>query len=112
LTYIKRNENGEIISVHKDQSDEHEEYLEDSNVELKDFLMKAEQPQVLKGSLSSSDREMVRVIDDLINLLIEKQVFVFTELPEAVQAKLNTRSTMRSEMNPLGDLVGDGDEIF
>jgi len=112
LTYIKRNESGEIISVHKDQSDEHEEYLEDSNLELKNFLMKTEQPQMLKGSLSSSDGEMVRVIDDLINLLIEKQVFVFTELPEAVQAKLNTRSTMRSEMNPLGDLVGDGDEIF
>jgi len=112
LTYIKRNEDGEIISVHKDQSAEYLEYLEDSNLELKNFLMKVEMSEMLKNSLSSSDREMIRVIDDLIDLLIEKQVFVFTELPEAVQAKLNTRNTMRSEMNPLGDLVGDSDEIF
>jgi len=112
LTYIKRNEDGEIISAHKDQSAEYLECLEDSNLELKNFLMKVEMSEMLKNSLSSSDREMIRVIDDLIDLLIEKQVFVFTELPEAVQAKLNTRNTMRSEMNPLGDLVGDSDEIF
>ena len=112
MAYIKRNNYGEIISIHENDGNEHLEYLENDTLELKKFLIKAEVPKMLKNSLSSTDGEMVRVIDDLINLLIEKQVFVFTELPEAVQIKLNTRSTMRSEMNPLGDLVGDGDEIF
>jgi len=112
LAYIKRNDYGEIISAQKSQSDEYLEYLESDNSELKTFLKKSATPQMLKNSLSSSDGEMVRVIDDLIDLLVEKQVFVFTELPEAVQAKLNARSTLRSEMNPLENLVSGSDEIF
>jgi len=112
LAYIKRNDYGEIISVQKSQSNEYLEYLESENSELKTFLKKSASPQILKNSLSSSDGEMVRVIDDLIDLLVEKQVFVFTELPEAVQAKLNARSTLRSEINPLENLVSGSDEIF
>jgi len=65
-----------------------------------------------KTAGKTKDDEMIRVIDDLIGLLVEKQVFVFTELPEAVQVKLNVRSTMRSDINPLENLISESDDIF
>ncbi|NOQ16390.1 MAG: hypothetical protein GQ581_04975 [Methyloprofundus sp.] len=112
MSYVKRNDLGKITGVNEEQSDEYVEYLEGGNAELISFFTDNGFPQKIKDTLFVSDGEMVRVIDDLIHLLVEKEVFVFTELPEAVQEKLNSRSKMRAEINPLGDLVGESDEIF
>jgi hypothetical protein len=45
--------------------------------------------------LRESDREVVRVLDDLINLLVEKNTIRFTDLPEAAQRKLMERRGLR-----------------
>jgi len=112
MSYIKRNREGEILGVQDEEDKHHTEYLKSDNPELQDFLKQKEDSGQIRESLSGSDAEMVRVIDDLIHLLVAKQVFVFTELPEAVQSKLNSRSKMRTEINPLEDLIGDSDAIF
>jgi len=112
MSYVKRNNAGEILDVQNKQDGSHREYLKSDNPELQSFLKQEEESGKIRQSLSGSDAEMVRVIDDLIHLLVEKQVFVFTELPEAVQSKLNSRSKMRTEINPLEDLIGDSDDIF
>jgi len=112
MSYVKRNDAGEIFEVQSEQDGSHSEYLKNDNPELQAFLKQEDESDKIKQSLSGSDAEMVRVIDDLIHLLVEKQLFVFTELPEAVQSKLNSRSKMRTEINPLEDLIGDSDDIF
>jgi hypothetical protein len=43
---------------------------------------------------------------------MERQIFIFTELPEAVQAKLNARKQLRKDMNSLENLINDDDAIF
>jgi len=68
--------------------------------------------QQLRESLNISDAAMARVLEDVIDLLMEKQVFNFTELPEVVQHKLNTRRKLRHDVSVLSDLIADDDDIL
>lgn len=113
MGYVKRNKAGEIVVAVESKNEECQEWLENDNLELQSFLKMPNETQMnVQKSLMGSDSDMVRVIDDLIELLIKKQAFVFTELPEAVQVKLNARSKMRQEINPLENLLGESDDIF
>ena len=60
--------------------------------------------------LSQSDTAIVRVLEDLINELINRGVIKFTDLPVAAQDKLLSRQQTRSQLkNALGLLPGDDD---
>ena len=59
-------------------------------------------------ALQSSDADIARVTEDLIYLLIQKNIILFTELPEVVQTKLLSREQLRGELgqqviSPLSD---------
>jgi len=59
-------------------------------------------------ALQKSDADIARVTEDLIYLLVQKNIILFTELPEAVQAKLLSREKLRDELSgrvvsPLSD---------
>lgn len=59
------------------------------------------------GGFSTSDAQFVRVLEDLIDTLIEKGVIRHTDLPAAAQQKLLSRKGMRHSLqgalNPLVD---------
>ncbi|WP_093447789.1 hypothetical protein [Thiomicrospira sp. ALE5] len=57
-------------------------------------------------ALQDSDLEMIRVLDDLIELMIDKGVIQFTELPEQAQRKLLKRTQLRQGRRNL-DLLED-----
>ena len=57
--------------------------------------------------LQQSDLDMIRVLDDLINVLISKGVLRITDLPEAAQAKLVGRSKARDSLGGLHRLINE-----
>lgn len=57
-------------------------------------------------ALQQSDLDMIRVLDDLIELLIDKGVIQFTELPAQAQDKLLKRTQLRRGRRDL-DLLED-----
>lgn len=61
--------------------------------------------------LNNSDIELIRVLDDLIELLINKKVIKFTDLPNEAQQKLLMRQTLRKKTNHL-NLLDDEDDSF
>jgi hypothetical protein len=62
------------------------------------------------NALSQTDTSLVRVLEDLIDVLITRGVIQFTDLPEAAQAKLlERRETRASLINPLQLLPADDD---
>ena len=65
-------------------------------------------PNVLER-LAESDHALVRVLEDLIDTLIGKDVLHFTDLPEAAQAKLLERRHLRRSVNAL-NLIEDDDQ--
>jgi len=108
MPYIARNAANEIIGVHESQLEGHDHWLDAEEAEVKEFLIKHR----AKQSLTGSDVEMIRVVEDLIDVLMAKQIFVFTELPEAVQAKLTSRRKVREDMNSLQNLMDEDEAIF
>ncbi len=57
--------------------------------------------------LRQSDLEMIRVLDDLIQVLTQKGVIRVTDLPAAAQAKLMDRTQAREALDGLNHLITD-----
>jgi len=112
MPYVIRNNKGEIVTIHQNKNDENAQWLEENDSQIMAFINNTVAPSKVKRALTGSDNEMARVIEDLVDLLMEKQIFVYTELPEAVQAKLNIRKQLRQDMSSLENLIDEDDAIF
>lgn len=110
MPYIKRNNDGSICSLTHVANEEHQEYLQATSSEIAAFLSENDEDNLSKIALAESDRELARVTEDLINLLISKNIILFTELPEAVQQKLLNRERMRSSLHKVIDNFLDEDD--
>ena len=71
--------------------------------------MNNESKDKIIDALAQSDAELARVTEDLISVLVKKGTILFTDLPEAVQAKLLDREALRSklELNKVSFLSDD-----
>ena len=70
------------------------------------FLRASGELDALAQLLALSDNAIVRVLEDLIDLLIDKKLILFTELPAAAQEKLSGRKRIRQQLGS-GDLMVD-----
>ena len=112
MPYITRDNKGEIIELHNSPDKGDDNWIEPGNPEVLDFIKRIETTEKARQALTNTDTEMVRVVEDLIDILMERQVFIFTELPEAVQAKLSARKQLRKDMNSLENLINEDDSFF
>lgn len=101
MPFVKRNEDGDIVAVSKMRSSEFEEEHSLSEPELMSFL----EGQSVPGSIGDTDKAFVRVLEDVVELLIEKGVFMFTELPESAQQRMLERQRLRSELGDRLSLI-------
>ena len=65
----------------------------------------------LDRALRQSDADFIRVLDDLVYLLINKGMIVFTDLPTEARNKLMFRRRLRDRARDLSGLVGEAEEI-
>ena len=99
MPYIKRDTSGNIYSIAGQQDAEHHEFIAATNEELVAFLTGQSATDETKQTLAESDKDIARVTDDLIQLMINKNLILFTDLPEAVQQKLLSREKLRSHVS-------------
>jgi FMN phosphatase YigB (HAD superfamily) len=113
MPFVKRDATGRIVAVHRERSDEATEYLASGHPEIAELTdpegARSERPHMLQ-----SDLEMIRVYEDLIDILISKRIVVLTDFPTAAQEKLVRRKRLRSSLSSLTEVLGsdedDGDE--
>lgn len=108
--FVKRDSSGNIVGISDFQTFEYHELADDQSEEFLDFL-KAEARKVTQAEkhLNASDRELIRVIDDLIDILTTKGIIQFTDLPKAARDKLSQRQHLRQRSSGL-NLLDDADE--
>jgi hypothetical protein len=94
MPYIQRNVHGQIESVHRQPDLKASEFLEFSAPELQAFLGQASEPE----NFERLDAGFVRVVEDLIDVLIARNVITITDLPPQAQAKLFARKSFRDRM--------------
>ncbi|MBD9356700.1 hypothetical protein [Methylomonas albis] len=107
MPFVVRDHAGAIVQL-RDSGDE---WLDVDNPEVAAFLQQLSSDKV-RQALSATDNDMVRVIDDLVDLLVANQVLIFTELPERVQTKLLARKQLRKDVNALQNLMVDDEGLF
>lgn len=106
--YIKRNVDGELIAISREASAGFAETLDDDAPELLAFLQRAKSAQQI--ALEQTDQTMARVLEDVVNLLVEQGVIRFTDLPDAAQHKLLNRRELRGKRQGI-ELLDDGDNL-
>lgn len=112
MPYVKRDKDNKVIAVYAEAPSEDAEYLASSHSDVIGFLnLNASEEQSLQF-LTSSDYELVRVLEDLIELLIDKNIVLFTDLPFAAQHKLVQRRRARQNLREENTLMVDEDDIL
>lgn len=108
MPYIKRNNTGEIIAVFQSSSDEVNEFLPSEHPEILKFFRDNDVPlESIKWELNESDISLIRVIEDLIDILIDKDVIKITDFPTSVIDKLNLRKRFREQLHWYDELFID-----
>ena len=92
MPYIRRNADASIESLHRHAEQNDQEFLDGDHAEVQAFVERA-----ATGSedFSSLDADFVRVIEDVIDALLSKNVINATDLPAEAQAKLFARKSFR-----------------
>ncbi|MFY0664326.1 MAG: tryptophan synthase subunit beta like protein [Natronospirillum sp.] len=106
--YVKRNTQGEVIAISREPTAEIAERVADTDSDVRAFL--GDDDDAPTQELAQSDQDMARVLEDVVNLLIERSVIRFTDLPFAAQQKLMNRRALRDQINAV-DLLDNEDDL-
>lgn len=95
MPFVVRDAHGAVVGLLKESDDSAAEFLPPDHPEVAAFVAETVEP----GSFPlQADVAMIRVIEDVIDLLIAKNVIVLTDLPPVVQEKLLRRRNRRTEL--------------
>ena len=93
MAYVMRNSQGSIIAASPYKTkDLGWSFIECTANEYINFL---EAALAVESPFRESDIGLARVLEDLISLLIEKELIQFTELPKEAQKRLIDRHALR-----------------
>ncbi|QNM98523.1 hypothetical protein [Chitinimonas koreensis] len=107
MLYVERDANGRVLSVSR-QARPGDEVVEDGHPDVLRFLGVDES----HGGFNVLDADFVRVIEDVIDTLIENNVIKLTDLPAAAQRKLMARKGMRNKLQGALNLLGNDELIL
>lgn len=106
--YIKRNSAGEISAVSLTAEEGFVEDISPDHPDIKNFLSQFDDGSL--KALEKTDAGMARVLEDVVNLLVEQGTIRFTDLPEAAQIKMLSRRELRGQQKGI-DLLDDNENL-
>ena len=95
MPFVRRNAAGQVDSLHRHATDAGE-FLPDDHPDVQAFVGR---PAAAREDFSRLDADFVRVIEDVIDTLIVKNILNITDLPEPAQAKLFARKSFRERVS-------------
>jgi hypothetical protein len=107
MLYVERDGDGKIIALHSNHHPNTGEQKSIMDEEILDFLHTTVNADSRKLLLSLSDMGIIRLLEDLIDLLIQKNIIFFTELPEQAQERITERKRLREKMASQDLMVDD-----
>lgn len=98
MPYIQRDSNGTIIAIHKEcQPNTRLSTTLDADV-LEFILGPLSEGDKTVLELFESDLQFIRVLEDLIGILIEKNLVLYTDFPRASMAKMSLQKELRERI--------------
>lgn len=100
MAYVCKNTLGNVIAASATENlGDGWLFVEDNAREYLEFL---ENSLAKNAPFRESDIQLARVLEDLITILIERNVIRFTDFPPAAQKRLNDRQSMRKQTQLTG----------
>ena len=118
MPFVGRDGDGRINAVSVQANIACGEQLSENNGELLEYLRQLDIPAVAEvdseteATLIRSDLDLVRVMEDLANVLIEKNVICFTDLPYVAQQKIIRRRDIRESIQQDPSLIDDDQSLI
>ena len=106
MLYIERNEDGTVAAICQSPTEKATEQKSLMDEEVLEFLGREKNIDSWIQLLSLSDVSIIRVLEDLIDVLVKKNIIMMTDLPEEARDKLKERKSVRKKMDN-GQLVVD-----
>ena len=110
MHFIERDSEGRIVRVEPAPFPESTEQSHENTAEIDEWLKVNTLRAATLQQLQQSDLEIVRVLEDLIEVLMSKGVISITDLPPAAQNKLLSRAKARQTLGGLEDLIGEEED--
>src|SRR5687768_1713304 len=95
MPYARRDAQGQVLSLHREAGVEADEFLADDHPDVRAFLGQAGGGDDAQERFARLDADFVRVLEDVIDTLINRNVINITDLPAEAQAKLFSRKSFR-----------------
>jgi hypothetical protein len=95
MPFVKRDHSGRITALFDKAQPDAAEMLPAHSPEVTLFLYGP--PSDRARDMLASDLELVRVIEDLIEVMVGKNVIQFSDLPDAVRQKVFVRKEKRRQ---------------
>ncbi|MFI3185786.1 MAG: hypothetical protein QX198_07370 [Methylococcaceae bacterium] len=109
MAYVIKDAEGNIKAASPNEMNSPEwEFIAGDSREYLDFLEAALTEQ---NPFRESDIELARVLEDLISLLIDRDLIRFTDFPELAQKRLIARQTLRMNSKKL-NLIDEGSGLL
>ncbi len=109
MPFIVRDPEGNIAGVYNQPVEGGEEVASD-DPELSAFVRETAPQEVAEEQWVHSDLGLARVMEDLVDILIEKNLINFTDFPDGAQKKLLERRGLRKEFAYVASLFGSPEE--
>jgi hypothetical protein len=106
MFHVLRNADGSIASLARNERPGGE-MLADEHPDIQRFLGGR-----ASAGFNAADAEFVRVLEDLIDTLIMKNIIRHTDLPDAAQRKLVQRKGLRNRMQGALNLLDSDERIL
>ena len=109
MFYVQRDATGQLLRVEAAAFDQFTEMLPADHADVQEWFA----DDVVENSLNQlkqSDLDMIRVLEDLIDVLTRKGLISITDLPEGAQGKLLGRSQARIALGGLTRLLVDDED--
>ena len=107
MVYVQRDAAGRLLRVEHEPFDEMNETLAVESDELLAWLQAKEEVKARLHSLKQTDLDLVRVLEDVVSVLVERGVIRYTDLPEVARAKLDQRALARADIEGLSGILDD-----
>ncbi|MBT6096283.1 MAG: hypothetical protein HOH04_15465 [Rhodospirillaceae bacterium] len=112
MPFVHRDAEGTILAVYEEHLEGTEE-VDPHDPALTDFFHR-NLPAIgnlLENEWVLSDLALARVLEDLIEILMDKKTIMFTDFPEGAQQKLRERRGLRKEVTYVEDLFVSDDDF-
>lgn len=99
VVYLRRNDAGQVVAISLAADSHHSEACAADHAEVVAFVRKLDAGG--SQALAESDLDFVRVLEDVIELLVRREILRYTDLPESAQSKLLERRRLRHSVSGL-----------